>query len=232
MDANDIVILLVEDDQNLGYLLQKYIELHDFKVHWVKNAEQALKIMENQTIDLCILDVNLPGLDGFNLAIKIRQLQADQPFIFLTARNLKTDKLYGFKLGSDDYMTKPIDEEEMMARIRAVLNRTQKRQNSTTLNTIYQIGKYQFDYPNRKLNFQDSTQHLTSRENELLKLLYDHKNNILDRKTTLKQLWGEADYFKRKSMDVYISRLRKYLNKDPEINIHNVHGKGFILSEK
>lgn len=224
-------LLLVEDDQNLGYLLKRYIELHDFEVVWVENAADALGELQQKLIDLCILDVNLPDQDGFSLAKKIRQINPKQPFIFLTARNLKADKLYGFKLGSDDYLTKPIDEEEMIARIKAVLNRTQFLTTEQPALETCQIGKYQFDYHNRQLIFQEKIQQLTHKENELLKLLYSQKGKILDRKSTLKQLWGQVDYFSRKSMDVYISKLRKYLKEDPQVSITNIHSKGFILSD-
>ncbi len=224
-------ILLVEDDQNLGYLLKRYIELHEFEVVWVKNATDALKKLQLQPIELCVLDVNLPDQDGFELAKNIRQQYPQQAFIFLTARNLKADKLYGFKLGSDDYLTKPVDEEEMIARIKAVLNRTQHSGRQEMPQELYSIGQYQFDSFNRQLIFNEKIQQLTHKENELLQMLCQQKGKILDRKSTLKRLWGQADYFSRKSMDVYISKLRRYLQDDPNVSITNIHSKGFILSD-
>lgn len=223
-------ILLVEDDQNLGFLLSKYIELHDFKVFWFKTAEAALEFLEKCQVDLCILDVNLPGQDGFDLAKNIKKQFPFLPFIFLTARNLKVDKLLGFKIGGDDYITKPVDEEELIARIRAVLNRKHRQlpaQNSPA--DHFKISTYRFDYTNQQLIFGSIVQKLTVKESELLRLLCLSQGKILSRKETLQKLWGQVDYFSRKSMDVYISRLRGYLKEDPKVKIENVHGKGFIL---
>ncbi len=222
-------ILLVEDDAHLGYLLQQYIVLHELEVVWVKTAKLALEAFREGRFDLCIFDVNLPDQDGFSLARQIRMLLPDQPFLFLTARTLKTDKLLGFKLGADDYLCKPIDEEEMMARIRAILHRTSRQAPFAGQKLEYQIGDFVFDPAQGQLRLGEVTRQLTLKESQLLDLLCQQKGKILDRKTSLRLIWGEVDYFTRKSMDVYISKLRKYLAEDTRVQIRNIHGQGFVL---
>lgn len=223
-----IKILLVEDDQNLGYILKEYLSMHEYQVTLERDGEAGLKAFESADYDLCILDVMMPKKDGFTLAAEIKNLDPVIPIIFLTAKSLKVDKLKGFKLGADDYIVKPVDEEELIARIQAIIKRSvntehqQKQQN-------YQLGKYLFNYGNQELTFNGTKKIMTIKEAEILKALCDHRGRILDRKTTLKALWGENDYFNRRSMDVFISRLRKYLSKDDTISIRNVHGKGFVL---
>jgi len=221
-------ILLVEDDVSLGYVLKEYLELHHFNIELAKDGESALQVFNRLHFDVCILDVMLPKKDGFTLAYEIKQINDRMPIIFLTAKSLKVDKLKGFNLGADDYMVKPVDEEELIARIHAVVRRaapiTKERDGHQ-----FMIGKYIFDAGNQVLMLGDKKQFITSKEAAVLKMLCEHKGRILDRKQTLKRLWGESDYFTRRSMDVFISHLRKYLGDDPSIEIKNVHGKGYVL---
>lgn len=227
--SQKIRILLVEDDSNLGYILKEYLQMHDFEVSWYKDGETGLSAFNQQSYDLCILDVMMPKLDGFSLGEQIKSKQPKMPLIFLTAKALKIDKLKGFKIGADDYIVKPVDEEELIARINAIIKRSgliEEEEEST-----FHIGAYEFDYPNQSLTFEGQKQVITTKEAEVLKQLCLSKGQILDRKTTLKELWGESDYFNRRSMDVFISKLRKYLSQDPKIKITNVHGKGFVLED-
>ena len=221
-------ILIVEDDDSLGYILREYLEMQGFNVTLAKDGEEGLKIFNHRHFDLCILDVMLPKKDGFTLAYEIKQLNEKMPVIFLTSKALKIDKLKGFKLGADDYILKPVDEEELVARIEAVI----RRANAATFNepACFTIGKYVFDYTNQTLILENKKQLITVKEAAVLKLLCEHKGRILDRKNALKKLWGESDFFTRRSMDVFISHLRKYLCDDPGIEIKNVHGKGYILN--
>lgn len=221
-------ILLVEDDQSLGYILREYLEINNYHVQWAKDGVAGSDLFTTHDFDLCILDVMLPKKDGFTLAAEIRQSDEAMPLIFLTSKSLKIDKLKGFKLGADDYIVKPVDEEELIARIEAVMKRMHPSTESSQ-KKIIAIGKYSFDFSNQALIFGKKKQVITIREAAVLKLLCDHRGQILDRKSTLKQLWGENDYFTRRSMDVFISHLRKYLSADPSIEIRNVHGKGYIL---
>ena len=223
-------ILLVEDDTSLGYILKEYLEMHHFHIELAKDGEDAILAFNRLPIDVCILDVMLPKKDGFAVAAEIRKLNERMPVIFLTAKSLKIDKLKGFNLGADDYMVKPVDEEELIARINAVMRRV--RPETGDPGNQFQIGKYFFDFANQVLILGDQKQFMTVRETAVLKLLCEHRGKIMDRKQALKQLWGESDYFTRRSMDVFISHLRKYLSADPAIEIRNVHGKGYILSLK
>jgi DNA-binding response OmpR family regulator len=222
-------ILLVEDDNSLGYILKEYLEMHKFIITLAKDGEEGLQIFNRMHFDLCILDVMLPKKDGFTLAYEIKQLNEKMPVIFLTSKALKIDKLKGFKLGADDYILKPVDEEELIARIEAVMRRANAALQSNEP-TKFVIGKYVFDYTNQALTLGNKKQVITVKEAAILKLLCEHRGRILDRKNTLKKLWGESDYFTRRSMDVFISRLRKYLCDDPSIEIKNVHGKGYVLN--
>ena len=222
-------ILLAEDDENLGYILSEYFKMNQFDIVLCKSGLQALKMYQKTTFDICVFDIMMPEMDGFTLAKHIREIDIQIPILFLTAKMLKVDKLKGFNIGADDYIVKPVDEEELIARINAVLKRTQY--NSTIKDSInkYDIGIYSFNYANQTLSLNSNKQSLTVKEAEILKALCDCQGNILDRKLILKKLWGEQDYFTRKSMDVFIYKLRKYLSKDKNIEIKNVHGKGFIL---
>lgn len=221
-------ILLAEDDNALGYVLKEYLELHGFTVALAKDGDAALETFRQASFDVCILDVMLPKKDGFALAAEIRQRNRQVPLLFLTARSLKIDKLKGFKLGADDYIVKPVDEEELIARINAVLRRAGENQGSVAT-ALIPIGNYIFDHANQLLVIGDRKQSITSKEAAMLKLLCEHRSRILDRKQALKTIWGETDYFTRRSMDVFISHLRKYLSEDPSVSIKNVHGKGYVL---
>ena len=223
-------LLLVEDDRNLGYVLNEYLSMHGYTITLAQDGKAGRRAFEAAKIDLCILDVMMPGQDGFALATELKALAPSVPIIFLTAKSLKVDKLKGFKLGADDYITKPVDEEELIARIGAVLYRTTPA--SHRRSPVYQLGAYTFDYPNQCLRYAESCQILTAREADMLKILCDHQGRVVERKMILHQLWGESDYFKRKSMDVFISRLRKHLRFDSSITIRNVHGKGFVLETR
>jgi DNA-binding response OmpR family regulator len=222
-------ILLVEDDNSLGYILKEYLQMHEFTVVLAKDGEEGLTVFNRMPVDLCILDVMLPKKDGFTLAHEIKQQNEKMPVIFLTSKALKIDKLKGFKLGADDYILKPVDEEELIARIEAVLRRANPQQQKSETE-IFTIGKYIFDYPNQILQLDDKKQTLTVKEAGVLKLLCEHKGKILDRKNALKEVWGVSDFFTRRSMDVFISRLRKYLSEDPSVKIKNIHSKGYVLN--
>ncbi len=223
-------ILLVEDDESFGYILQEYLELHDFEVTLSKDGEAGLKTFNEQTFDLCLLDVMMPLKDGFTLAKEIREIDPDIPFMFLTAKALKVDKLKGFRLGCDDYIVKPIDQELLIARIKALIKRTTT--DNPDRNNTYHIGKYHFDYNNQLLSFGEESQRLTEKEAKILQLLCENKHEVLDRNKALKNVWGKSDFFNRKSMDVFIHKLRQYLKADPAVQIVNVHGKGFVLQDK
>lgn len=222
-------ILLVEDDTSLGYILKEYLEMHQFHIELAKDGEAGLQAFNKLAFDVCILDVMLPKKDGFALAAEIKKLNEKMPVIFLTAKSLKIDKLKGFNLGADDYMVKPVDEEELIARINAVMRRVHP--DETVSGNQYRIGKYIFDFAGQVLQLGDKKQFVTMREAAILRLLCEHRGKILDRKQTLNRLWGESDYFTRRSMDVFISHLRKYLAEDPSVEIRNVHGKGYVLND-
>lgn len=220
-------ILLVEDDQNLGYILKEYLQMHDFNVTWSVDGEQGLRMFEKNQYDLCILDIMMPKKDGFTLANEIKNNDPDIPLIFLTAKSLKIDKLKGFKAGCDDYIVKPVDEEELIARISALLRRSQP--STQKFETSYTIGNYIFDSKNQKLKYGNEEYSLTEKESKILQMLSLNIGQLVERTKILNELWGENDYFNRRSMDVFISKLRKYLNQDANVKIANVHGKGFIL---
>lgn len=223
-------ILLVEDDESLGYLLSEYLKIKDFDVLWAPTGKKALDLIEAHRYDLVILDVMLPDIDGFTLGKKLTANYPDLPFIFLTARSLKIDVLKGFSLGAVDYLKKPIDEEELVARIQALLSRLHPTQTKPgTQGDLLAIGKYTFNFKSQELIFDDEVIHLTGRENELLGYLVEHKNELCSHKDILDLLWGKNDYFNRKSLNVFISHLRKYLSRDPNIKIENLHKKGFTL---
>ncbi len=222
-------LLLVEDDENLGYILKEYLQMNEFAVDWAKDGEEGLSDVKSNDYDLCILDIMMPKKDGFTLAKEIKDLNKELPFIFLTAKTLKVDKLKGFDLGADDYIVKPVDEELLIARIRAVLNRFDDDPSADT--GTYTVGDYTFEVDKRRLVNGDQEQSLTPREADLLSLFCERKGELLTRKHALKEIWGEKNYFNRRIMDVYISKLRKYLSDDPDVEIKNVHSKGFILSD-
>lgn len=222
-------ILLVEDDPALGYLLKEYLSMHTFEIFMVKTATQAMHFLEERYFDLAILDVMLPDKDGFELAKSIRAQHASLPFIFLTARSLKIDVLKGFSLGAVDYLKKPIDEEELVVRIKTLLSRIQTSVVSKKEENILAIGRYTFHVKNQHIEINDVKTTLTKREAELLQYLVINKNNLCGHKEILNHLWGKSDYFNRKSLNVFISHLRKYLQGDASVTIENIHKQGFIL---
>jgi len=224
-------IFLVEDDANLAYLLEAFLLSENYDVTLCSDGAQALKEYREASYDLCLLDVMLPKLDGFCLAEQIRKLTPQIPLIFLTARSLKEDRLKGFGLGADDYVLKPFDEEELLCRIQAILRRTNGAEPEEVLE-ICLIGSSRFDYARQTLQVGDKCRRITSRENEVLRLLYQNKNQILRREDALKAIYGKNDYFLGRSFDVFITKIRKYLKDEPRVRIENVFGVGFMLVEE
>lgn len=222
-------ILLAEDDLNLGMLLVDYLETEGFNVKLCKDGELGSKAFENNAFDLCLLDVMMPKLDGFSLAKAIRLKDKKIPIIFITAKSLKEDKLKGYDLGADDYITKPFDEEELLWKIKAVIRRVPKNITEIKLE-ICSIGKYTFDFANQSLSIYGKTKRITEKESDILHYLYRHRNHVIKREEMLKELWGENDYFLGRSLDVFISKIRKYLKEDSDISIENVFGVGFIFN--
>jgi DNA-binding response OmpR family regulator len=225
---NNIRILLAEDDSNLGILLQSYLKAKNYQTVLFTNGSTALKAFPGGSFGLCILDIMMPEMDGLTLAGEIRELNPDMPVIFLTAKNQKEDIIEGFKTGADDYITKPFSMEELLYRIEAILRRTSSPSVSKK-DGNYSVGGYSFDPLKQILAFGDLTIKLTTKESELLELLCRHGNEILERNYALKTIWIDDNYFNARSMDVYITRLRKYLKKDPSVKILNVHGRGYKL---
>lgn len=221
-------ILLAEDDSNLGILLKNYLAAKDFETTLTANGRLALEAFTKTTYDLCILDIMMPELDGITLAREIKKISPSVPILFLTAKNMQDDILEGFKSGADDYITKPFSMEELLYRIQAVLKRTSSKP-APAKEDSYKIGNYKFDPLKQLLIVGDKTIKLTTKESELLELLCRHGNEILERNYALKSIWIDDNYFNARSMDVYITRLRKYFRKDPSIKILNIHGKGYKL---
>ena len=209
-------------------MLGEYLKMKGFTVQWAKQGIEAMTFLERLQFDLAILDVTMPEMDGFALAARMKEGYPELPFLFLSARSLKIDVLKGFSLGAVDYLKKPIDEEELVVRINAILSRIQPDPSEPKYVT-YQLGDYRFDPANQQLTFGENRTRLTTRESELLRYLADNMNSLCSHRDILTQLWGENDYFNRKSLNVFITRLRRYLNMDERIRIENVHGKGFIL---
>ena len=224
-------ILLVEDDPNLSAVLRDYLEMLDYSTTLASDGEEGLLKFSDDSFDLCILDVMLPRKDGFSLAAEIRQLNEQIPIVFLTARGHNDDRIAGFKAGCDDYITKPFSSEELALRIEAILKRCMQR-DMRLLNGLIELGNYRFDAANLVLILNGEEQKLTPKEAALLKLLCLNRNKLLPRDIALKEIWGGADYFIGRSMDVFIARLRKYLRHDPAVVIQNVHGSGFKLEVK
>lgn len=222
-------ILYVEDDLSLAFVTRDNLEQAGFSISHFPNGREGLEAFQAGTFDLCLLDVMLTEMDGFSIARAIRKENGQVPIIFLTARLLKEDKIQGFEIGADDYVTKPYSIEELILRIRVFLKRSQKNAFPEVVN--YSIGSYLFEFENLSLKLGEHTQRLTQREAELLKFLILHKNKLVKRSEILESVWGEDDYFFGRSMDVFISKLRKYLKKDPSLAIENNHGIGFKLKE-
>ncbi|MCB9048395.1 MAG: response regulator transcription factor [Lewinellaceae bacterium] len=230
-------ILLVEDDQNFGDVLRSYLEMHDYDVTLATDGAQGLESYKQGEFDLCIFDVMMPKKDGFTLAKEIREQDQDMPIIFLTAKTMKNDVLEGFKIGADDYITKPFNSEELLYRIQAILKRSQAKADPREEVKEFSIGKYHFNYPLRILTYNagedDEEQNkLSPKEAQLLRMFAVYMNDILPRSEALNKIWGEDNYFTARSMDVFVTKLRKYLKNDENIEIVNIHGNGFQLLVK
>ncbi|MCD4679015.1 MAG: response regulator transcription factor [Bacteroidales bacterium] len=226
-----VKVLLVEDDLNLGFLLLEFLESNNFDVKLYKDGESGLNAYKTGSFDFCILDIMLPKLDGFSLAKKIKAENNDIPIIFLTAKSLKEDKIKGFKIGIDDYITKPFEEEELLYRINAILKRVGFK-NDSIREEIINIGTFSFDVQNQNLICKDIERRLTVKESEILRLLCLSKNKIVKRDDIMISVWGDNDYFIGRSLDVFVSKLRKYLESDPGVKIESIPRAGLILSEK
>ncbi|MBT8230637.1 MAG: response regulator transcription factor [Bacteroidia bacterium] len=222
-------ILYVEDDEVLSFVTKDNLELNGYKVTHAKDGKEAINYFKKDSFDLCLVDVMLPEVDGFAVAREIRSRHSQIPIIFLTAKSLKEDKLKGLKLGADDYITKPFSIEELLLKIEIFLKRRYITGSQDM--PVLKAGNYELDHDNLKLFFDEECTQLTKKEADLLKLLINNKNKIIERSTILERIWGENDYFMGRSMDVFISRLRKYLKKDDSISIENIHGVGFRLNE-
>jgi len=222
-------ILLVEDDSNLGFVIQDNLRLKKFNVSLYADGQSALKAFLNNTFDICLLDVMLPKKDGFELAGEIRELNKNIPIIFLTAKSMTEDKIKGFKVGGDDYITKPFDFEELLLRIEAILKRTMEESSASRSDLTFTLGNYTFEPENQRLLINKEEIKLTKKERDVLKLLCLQQNKILSRELTLKTIWGNDDYFSGRSMDVFISKIRKHLHQDERIKIINIHGVGFKM---
>jgi len=221
-------ILFVEDEPNLGYLIKENLEEQRFDVTHCSDGAQGRQLFFASSFDLCLFDVMLPEKDGFSLAREIRVVDKNIPIIFLTAKSLREDRIAGLKIGADDYITKPFSMEELVLRIQAILKRSGAVDAPIEVAT-HAIGSYQFKMAEQTLIYEREQRKLTYKEAELLRLLCVHKNALLQRDLALSVIWGESNFFNARSMDVFISRLRKYLAKDKRIEIVNVHGQGFRL---
>ncbi len=222
-------ILLLEDDPNLGLILQEHLEMNGFGTVLCVNGELGLAAFRKGKFDLCLVDVMMPRKDGFSFARDVRAIDGATPIIFLTARAMKEDRIEGLKIGADDYLTKPFSMEELLLRIRAVLRRTGGIEEEKYVPAEFRLGEYTFDPTRRTLKRGRSTKKLTARESDLLRLLCLHVNETLDRNGALRELWGDDSHFNSRSMDVFVSRLRKYLAGDPSVEIQTVSGKGLKL---
>lgn len=222
----DVKILLVEDDKNLGTILKAYLEAKKFQTVLCADGAEGLEKFKRDSFNFCILDVMMPVMDGFTLAAEIRIIDKKVPLLFLTAKAMQDDKIQGFELGADDYLTKPFSMEELLMRIKAILRRSAE---DIVRPTIFQVGSFTFDY-NRYVLINNGVENkLTSKEAELLRLLCENMNQVLDRSVALNKIWFDDSYFNARSMDVYITKLRKYFKSDPSIELMNVHGIGFKL---
>jgi len=228
MDAAKPKILLCEDDTNLGMVLKNYLELNDFDVILERDGRLGLAAFQREKFDICLLDVMMPNMDGFTVAEEIRDINPDIPLFFLSAKTMKEDIIQGYKLGADDYITKPFDSEVLLLKIRAILKRNEEL-HKEEVRIEYDLGNYHFNPRLRELTINGIVQVLSPKENELLKMLSEYLNDLLPREAALKKIWGSDTYFNGRSMDVYIAKLRKYLKEDANIEIVNIHGNGFRL---
>ncbi len=223
-------LLLVEDDVNFGAVLKSYLEIHEMEVDWVDDGRKAIPAFEQKEYNLVLLDVMLPYVDGFSIARKIKDSGSDVPFIFITAKTLRDDIVEGYKTGADDYITKPFDSEILLYKIKAILTR-RTGVNAGLPVDIFEIGQFNFDHKARILTKKnsDDKQSLSPKESELLKMLIEHSGEVLPKTLALNKIWGDANYFTTRSMDVYIAKLRKYLSSDPNLKIVTLHGSGYRL---
>lgn len=228
METTKAKILLCEDDTNLGMVLKNYLELNDYDVILERDGRLGLAAFQREKFDICLLDVMMPNMDGFTLAEEIRDINPDVPLFFLSAKTMKDDIIQGYKLGADDYITKPFDSEVLLLKIKAILKRNEEMHKEEA-NAEYDMGAYHFNPRLRELTISGKTQVLSPKENELLKMLCEYKNDLLSREIALKKIWGSDTYFNGRSMDVYIAKLRKYLKEDAQVEIVNIHGNGFRL---
>ena len=228
MEAIKPKILLCEDDTNLGMVLKNYLELNDYEVVLERDGRLGLAAFQREKFDICLLDVMMPNMDGFAVAEEIRDVNPDVPLFFLSAKTMKDDIIQGYKLGADDYITKPFDSDVLLLKIKAILKRNEETHREE-VNAEFDMGKYHFNPRLRELTIDGRISVLSPKENELLKMLCEHKNDLLTREAALKKIWGSDTYFNGRSMDVYIAKLRKYLREDETIEIVNIHGNGFRL---
>jgi len=226
MSNKPVRIFLVEDDLSFGSVLKSYLELNDYQVDWVDDGKFALEHFRKGVFDICILDVMLPHVDGFTIALEIRKMHPSVPIVFLTAKKLKEDVLKGYGAGGDDYITKPFDTDILLAKIKAII---QRRDLHDGTRDIYEIGRFLFNAKLRTLSTGGKEVKLSPKESQLLEMLANNPNALIGREMALKKIWGSDDYFTARSMDVYVTKLRKYLAEDPSLVIKNIHGAGFQL---
>lgn len=222
-------IFFVEDDLSFGSVMKSYLELNDYDVTWVDDGKYAVDRFKAGNFDLAILDVMLPHVDGFTIGKQIKEIMPDLPLIYLTAKIMKEDILAGYGIGADDYITKPFDSEVLMCKVQAIMKRGIASNDQRKQPELFQIGNYQFNSKLRLLEINGKKEKMSPKESELLELLCLRKNELLPRDEALQKIWGNDDYFTARSMDVYVTKLRKYLKDDPAIVIKNIHGSGFIL---
>ncbi len=227
MEQEKVKVLLAEDDKNLGTILKAYLEAKGYPTTLCVNGQEAFDVYNKEAFDFCIIDIMMPVKDGFALTKEIRKTNKNIPIIFLTAKSMQEDKLKGFELGADDYITKPFSMEELLVRMKAILRRVKK--DDFKKKGIFILGQFTFDYNRQILTLKKVEQKLTSKESELLKMLCENANEVLDRSIALNKIWFDDSYFNARSMDVYITKLRKYLKGDPNVELMNVHGVGFKL---
>ncbi len=225
-------ILLVEDDTSMGFLLVEFLECNGFDVKLYKDGISGLKAFNNYSFDFCLLDVMLPGMDGFSIAESIRQKDKKVPIIFLTAKTLKEDKIKGFRIGVDDYIVKPFDEDELLCRINAVLLRCKNMEGEVFAGKVLNVGSFEFDPKNLLLKNKDLSKRLTQKENDVLHMLASRINEVVKRDDILNTLWGDNDYFNSRSLDVFIAKIRKYLKSDTSISIESIPTVGYVLKDK
>ena len=225
-------VLLVEDDIDFGTVLKQYLELQEFAITWAKDGEEALELFPKNDFDICVFDVMLPKIDGFTLAEKTIEINPEIPFVFLTARNQNEDKIKGLKLGADDYIVKPFEADELVLRLNNIIKRTQKSTKKETFSELINIGKYNFDSYRCELKLENRIQQLTEKETLLIQFLFEHKNQLIKREQVLKAVWGNDDYFSGRSMDVFISKLRKYFKDDSNISLESTRNIGLEFKIK